>query len=96
MTAGPRAQYPRSLMMLAGATWAATTAEVVTRPGRADADQLQTPPYAVRLRMALSAAGVAAAAGLTALVAQRVIAAWWLIVALVIVVLIDSVRRGAR
>jgi len=42
------------------------------------------------------ATGVVAAIGLTALVTQRVMAAWWLIVALVIVVLIGPVRRGAR
>jgi len=42
------------------------------------------------------AAGVVAAIGLTALVAHRGFAAWWLMVVLVIVVLIGSVRRGAR
>ena len=42
------------------------------------------------------ATGVVAAIGLTALVTQRVIAAWWRIVALIIGVLIGPVRRGAR
>jgi hypothetical protein len=42
------------------------------------------------------AAGVAAAIGLTALVAHRGFAAWWVIVVSVIAVLVGSVRRGAR
>jgi hypothetical protein len=42
------------------------------------------------------AAGVAAAIGLTALIAHGWINAWWLLLVSVIAVLVASVRRGAR
>lgn len=52
-------------------------------------------PLCRRRRLRIAAV-VVATIGLTALIADRGIAAWWLMLASAIAVLVGSVRRGAR
>jgi hypothetical protein len=44
----------------------------------------------------LVALGVAAAIGVTALVADSTVAAWWVLPVAVVALLLDSLRRAAR